>query len=129
MYIGPFYFDTKEIFGKYPEMKLVYFFGSQAEGKAGPLSDYDFALYFDEKTKPLRRFNIALELNGILTSLLKTNQVDTVILNDDVRSLLKYQAIRYGKLIYHIEPYKMIAEPQVLNEYFDFQIFSKHHNL
>lgn len=128
MYIGPFYFDTKEIFGKYSEVKLVYFFGSRAEGKAGPMSDYDFAVYFDEKIPKQRRFNIALELNGTLTSLLKTNRVDIIILNNDVGSLLKYQAIR-GKLIYSVEPYKIIAEPQVLNEYFDFQVFSKHHNL
>ncbi|KKP85833.1 MAG: hypothetical protein UR89_C0040G0003 [Candidatus Roizmanbacteria bacterium GW2011_GWA2_35_8] len=128
MYIGPFYFDTKEIFGKYPEVKLVYFFGSQAEGKAGPMSDYDFAIYFDEKTPKQKRFDLILKLNGILTSLFKTNQVDIVTLNDDVGSLLKYQAIK-GKLIYHVEPYKMIAEPQVLNEYFDFQVFSKQHNL
>jgi len=128
MYIGPLYFDTQKVFGKYPEIKLVYFFGSRAEGKAGPMSDYDFAVYFDEKIPKQRRFNILLELNGTLTSLLKTNQVDIVILNDDVGSLLKYQAIR-GKLIYNVEPYKIIAEPQVLNEYFDFQVFSRHHNL
>ena len=128
MYIGPFYFDTKELFGKYPEVKLVYFFGSRTEGKAGPMSDYDFAVYFDEKTPKQRRFDIKLGLNVRLTMLFKTNQVDIIILNDDVGSLLKYQAIR-GKLIYSIEPYKIIVEPQILSEYFDFQVFSKHHNL
>ena len=128
MYIGPFYFNTKEIFEKYPEIKLVYLFGSQAEGKVGPLSDYDFAIYFDEKIPKQRRFNVLLKLNGILTSALKTDKVDIVVLNDDVGSLLKYQAIK-GKLIYNVEPYKIIAEPQVLSEYFDFQVFSKHHNL
>jgi hypothetical protein len=128
MYIGSFYFDTKELFGKYPEIKLVYFFGSRAEEKAGPMSDYDFAIYFDEKIPKQRRFDVMLELNGILTSLFKTNQVDIIVLNDDVGSLLKYQAIR-GKLIYNVEPYKIIAEPQVLSEYFDFQVFSKYHNL
>jgi len=33
------------IFGKYPDLKLVYLFGSQVSGKTGPLSDYDFAFY------------------------------------------------------------------------------------
>lgn len=40
-----------KLFENYPEIKLVYLFGSQAEGKTGPMSDYDFAIYFDEKTK------------------------------------------------------------------------------
>lgn len=128
MYLGPFYFDTKEIFGHYPEVKLVYFFGSKAEGKGGLLSDYDFAVYFDGDTPKQKRFDIILKLNGVLTELLKTNQVDIVTLNDDVGSLLKYQAVG-GKLIYNVEPYRLIAEPRILNEYFDFQIFSKRHSL
>jgi len=128
MYIGPFYFDTRETFGKYKEIKLVYLFGSQAEGKTGPMSDYDFGVYFDEKTPRDRRLEIILELNGMLMSLLKTNQLDIVVLNEDIGPFLKYQVIR-GKLIYNIEPYKIIVEPQVLNEYFDFQIFSRQHNL
>ena len=33
------------IFKDYPEIKLVYFFGSKARGEGGPLSDYDFAVY------------------------------------------------------------------------------------
>jgi len=128
MYIGPFYFDTKEIFGTFPEVKLVYLFGSQAEGKAGPLSDYDFAFYFDEKTGSQKRFDIILKLNAVLATLFKTNQVDIVILNDNIGSLIKYEAIK-GKLIYSVEPYKIIAEPQILNEYFDFQVFSRQHHL
>ncbi|MEK7633858.1 MAG: nucleotidyltransferase domain-containing protein [Patescibacteria group bacterium] len=117
-----------KLFEKYPEIKLVYLFGSRAEGKEGPISDYDFAVYFDEKTPSIKRSDIKLELNGILTSLLKTNRVDIVILNDDVGSFLKYQAIR-GKLIYNVNPYKIIAEPQILSEYFDFQVFFNKHNL
>lgn len=128
MFLGPFYFDTKEIFGTFPEVKLVYLFGSQAEGKAGPLSDYDFAFYFDEKTGSQKRFDIILKLNAVLATLFKTNQVDIVILNDNIGSLIKYEAIK-GKLIYSVEPYKIIAEPQILNEYFDFQVFSRQHHL
>ena len=114
MYLGPFYFDAKKIFGQYPEIKLVYFFGSQAEGKGGLLSDYDFAVYFDGDTPKQKRFDIILKLNGVLTELLKTNQVDIITLNDDVGSLLKYQAVG-GKLIYNFEPYRLIAEPRILN--------------
>ncbi|MFN3740167.1 MAG: nucleotidyltransferase domain-containing protein, partial [Thermodesulfovibrionales bacterium] len=41
----------KSIFADYPEIKLVYLFGSRAKGIAGQLSDYDFAVYCDGKDK------------------------------------------------------------------------------
>ena len=43
--------NLEKIFKLYPEIKLVYFFGSKANGKSGPLSDYDFAFYVAEKDK------------------------------------------------------------------------------
>ena len=33
---------------------------------------------------------------------------------------LKFNVIKEGKLIYEVEPYKVIIEPKILNEYFDF---------
>ncbi len=119
----------QKLFARHQEVKLVYLFGSQAESKAGLLSDYDFAVYIDEKTSSSRKTDILLKLNGELLSVLKVNNVDVVLLNDNVGSLLKYNAMRYGKLIYEIEPYRLIVEPRIYNEYFDFQVFAKHHNL
>jgi Nucleotidyltransferase domain. len=43
--------DVKSLFMLYPEIKVVYFFSSRAVGKGGPLSDYDFAIYLDEKNR------------------------------------------------------------------------------
>lgn len=117
-----------DVFKKYPEIKLVYLFGSRAEGKEGPMSDYDFAIYFDEKTSSEKQFQIKLRLMGDLSDEFKTDKIDVVVLNDKLDPLLKYQAIR-GKLIYIIEPYKIIIEPQVLSEYFDFKVFLKHHRI
>ena len=44
----------KQFFIKYKQVKLVYVFGSQANGSVGPMSDYDFAVYIDEKNKKKR---------------------------------------------------------------------------
>ncbi|PIT98570.1 MAG: hypothetical protein COT71_00125 [Candidatus Andersenbacteria bacterium CG10_big_fil_rev_8_21_14_0_10_54_11] len=38
-----------DIFRQYPEVKLAYAFGSQTDGTAGPMSDYDFAVYLDTR--------------------------------------------------------------------------------
>ncbi len=129
MPLGPFYFDTKEILGKYPEVKLVYFFGSQAEGNAGPMSDYDFAVYFDENTPSKRQFDIRLLLIADLMKKLKNENVDVIILNDDLGPLLKYQVIKHGKIIFEQKPYRLILEPKIYSEFFDYQVFSKLNNL
>lgn len=113
----------QSLFRKYPEIKLVYLFGSQVSGDIGPLSDYDFAVYFSEKISSSRRWKVVLKLNAELMSLLKVNQVDIVDLNSQVEPLLKYNAIRYGRLIYEIPPYKVLLEPQIYNEYFDYKTF------
>ena len=103
----------------YPQVKLVYFFGSKALGKDGPLSDYDFAVYLDERNKK-KRFDLKLSLMGKLSRQLKTDAVDVVVLNDTESPELKYSIIKEGRLIYEEEPYKLFLEPRILNEYFDF---------
>ena len=69
------------VFKTYPKVKLAYLFGSQASGKTGPLSDYDFAFYLDEKDS-LKRFNMQLKLSADISRILKTDDVDVCILND-----------------------------------------------
>lgn len=123
MYIGQFYFDTKEIFSQYPEIKLVYLFGSQSDGKAGPMSDYDFAVYFDEKTTSLKRSEIKIKLITDLMKKLKTNNIDIVSLNDVSDPLLKFEIISKRKVLYEKEPYRIKIEPMILSQYFDFYTF------
>jgi len=82
--------QLENIFAEYHAIKLVYLFGSRAGGKVGPLSDYDFAFYFDQPNKK-KRFD------------------------------LKYNIIKEGRLLYEKEPFKVMIEPKILNEYFDFR--------
>lgn len=117
-----------EIFEKYPEIKLAYFFGSRAEGKAGKLSDFDFAFYLDENNTE-RIFDIKFELIDKISRLLQTDAVDVIILNIVENSELKYNIIKDGKLIYEKEPFKVLIEPRILNEYFDFNMSLKKYGL
>ena len=116
------------IFKLYSEIKLVYFFGSRARGEDGPLSDYDFAVYLEEKD-PKKRFETQLKLLAQLTKELKTNDVDLCVLNDTERPELNYNIIKDSKLIYEKEPFKVLVEPQILNEYFDFIYLLRKYNL
>lgn len=118
----------ESIFRKYPEIKLVYLFGSQATGNIGPLSDFDFAVYFDGLTRK-QMGDQQLKLIAELTGALKTDKIDFVVLNLANSPELKYHIISEGKLIYSKEPYKVIVEPSLLNEYFDFYYSLKKYGL
>ena len=120
--------NLNSIFKLHPKIKLVYFFGSKAKRKAGPLSDYDFAFYVEEKDKK-RIFELQLKLIKDLTRFLKTDKVDILMLNLIEGPELKYNIINEGKLIYEKEPYKVLIEPRILNEYFDFRMSLLRYNL
>ncbi len=123
----------ESIFGVFSEIKLVYFFGSAASETAGPTSDYDFAVYFDlrpDKDKDREiMFEIKFKLMDRLSRALNTDKIDVVILNLTESSEFKYEVIKSGKLIYEKEPFLVVVEPKILNEYFDFRYFLKKYNL
>lgn len=57
-----------------------------------------------------------------------TNKIDVCILNDLKSPELKYNIIKNGYLVYEKEPFKLLVEPPILNEYFDFhQSLSRYH--
>lgn len=120
--------SLESIFTAYPEVVLAYLFGSRASGKSGPLSDYDFAVYLEEKDKK-RMFDIKLALMDKIGRILKTDKVDIVVLNLTESPELKYNIIARGRLIYEKEPYRVIVEPKILNEYFDFRALLLRYNL
>jgi len=111
--------DLIEIFKKYPEVKVVYLFGSKAFDADGPLSDYDFAIYFEGSDRK-EMLDIKLELFDRLSRCLSTDKIDIVILNITEGPELKYQIIKEGKVLYEEQPYRILIEPKILNEYFDF---------
>jgi uncharacterized protein len=116
------------IFKKYPSIKLAYLFGSQASGEAGSLSDYDFAVYLKEDDKQ-KMYGIKFKLMDEISRMLKVREVDVVILNNTESPELKYEIIKDGRLIYEEEPYRVLIEPKILREFFDFQIMLRKYNL
>ncbi len=112
---------TTQIFSDHPKVKLAYLFGSQAKGTTGPLSDYDFAVYLDERDKK-KCFDIKLDLLNQLSQALNSDDVQVVILDTTEMPELKYSVIAEGKRLFTQEPYAVIVEPRILQEYFDFKI-------
>lgn len=116
------------IFEEYPKVKLVYLFGSRVNGKTGPLSDYDFAIYVDEADS-IKRFNVRLEIVDKIAKKLKTDAIDLVVINDILEPELKFNIINDGKLILEKEPFKVLIEPRIMTEYIDFHDSLLRYNL
>ncbi|HAS84752.1 MAG TPA: nucleotidyltransferase [Candidatus Yonathbacteria bacterium] len=102
------------------EVKLAYFFGSQARSDAGPLSDYDFAVYFGGVSKA-EAFNLKLAILNELSRALGTDAVDLVVLDNIDAPELGYQIVSEGRILVDREPYKVIIEPRLMSAYFDFK--------
>lgn len=113
---------------KHPSIGIVYLFGSQAKGETHKGSDYDFAVYFDEPDVVKRHSTLFL-LAGEISKLLDSDAIDIHSLNDLYAPELKYQIIAEGKVLFEREPYRLIIEPRILNEYFDFMYLLKKYNL
>jgi len=118
----------KKIFASYSQIKLVYLFGSAVSGNMGPLSDFDFAIFLG-KTNTVEAAHIKFQLAGDLSQTLKTDRVDVVVLDIAKSPELKYNIIKEGNLIFEREPFRVIFEPSVLNEYFDFSALLRKHAL
>lgn len=112
------------IFDACPEVGFVYLFGSHATKTAGPLSDYDLAVYVNDEDA-LRRGALRLRLIADAMKALTTDNIDLHILNDIHLPELKYRIISEGKLLFEREPFRLIVEPRILNEYFDFHALLK----
>ena len=122
--IGP---QLEEYFAGQPQVLVAYVFGSQTTGKAGPLSDLDVAALLAGEPTPSECFDARLEFIGGLMSLLHTNDVDVLILND-VPLIMRYQVLRTGRVIFCRDRQAMIDfRVRTLNEFFDFKPVLDYH--
>jgi len=118
-----YFSQLNNLFSQHEEIKLVYLFGSQAKNKISPLSDYDFAVYFDQDIDINNMKELVLSLITEISSIIKSEKIDLVVLNQPVSPLLKFNILKEGKLIFQQSPYRLIVEPAIYNEYFDFKTF------
>ncbi|MFH1985722.1 MAG: nucleotidyltransferase domain-containing protein [Pseudomonadota bacterium] len=101
------------------DVAFAYLFGSQATGRITAMSDIDIAVYLIEPYTTKRH----LDLLGHLNDILKTDDIDFVVLNSALLSL-KYRIIKPRQVICENQPFKRHAfESATIREYFDFHKF------
>ena len=111
---------NQNIFRKYPDIKAVYLFGSVGSGKTHRESDLDLAIVPSSG-------NLRGKKLSILTDLARCGicNVDLVILDtDDI--VLKYEAVRQNKLIYHTEDFNRgEMYSKTVRQFLDFERYLK----
>lgn len=102
-------------------VQLVYLFGSRATEKADPLSDHDFACLLSPSQKD--PFKTKLELMGIFSSAVKSDNIDVVMLDDpSVPIDLRYRIISEGKILFNADDQaRSDFEYRTMHEYLDRQ--------
>lgn len=109
--------DVREYLNKHPKVVFAYLFGGIARGKVFPLSDVDIAIYTADRTDIVQE---KLEILGKLNELLRTDEVDLVVLNTAplplAARIIKNKIILADKM-----PFARHAfESLIIREYFDF---------
>lgn len=109
--------DVREYLNKHPKVVFAYLFGGIARGKVSPLCDVDIAIYTVDRTDIVHE---KLEILGKLNELLRTDEVDLVVLNTAplplAARIIKNKIILADKM-----PITRHAfESLIIREYFDF---------
>ena len=99
------------------DILFAYLFGSLARKKAGPLSDVDIAVYCEEGSFfPEKK----LEILGNLAGILKTDEIDLVVLNRAPLAI-RMKILEHKKVIVDKEPLiRHRYESMTMRQYFDF---------
>jgi predicted nucleotidyltransferase len=87
-------------------VQAIYLFGSRAQGKENPLSDYDYAVLLKEKGyskgDPLY-FQLYNLFSEVSPRTLKNDVIDIIFLRDAGLEL-RFHVIRYGVVLYDKNP-------------------------
>ena len=105
------------------DIVALYAFGSLATGDLKPLSDLDFGILVSGKLDQQKLFDKHLELIGKFNEVLKTDEVDLVMMND-APMRFSHNIIKSGKLLFctnKIELADFIEKTVKL--YLDFRFF------
>ena len=104
-----------------PEIIAAYLFGSVAAGKAHKFSDVDVALLLTEGVDSNRAWDLRLEAMDEAETAFG-RRADVAILNQATSTLLKFQVIHRGKLIFERDRKARIGfEVDARMEYFDYK--------
>ncbi|TET90379.1 MAG: nucleotidyltransferase domain-containing protein [Methanomassiliicoccales archaeon] len=117
----------KDLLQKDDSVQTAYLFGSVAKGRSGPLSDIDIAVLLKESLTPRERYEKRILLINEISSALRTDDVNLVIMNGSPL-LLNYNIIRDGKLLESKnESRRVLFETSIMSRYLDRKFYEDMH--
>jgi len=97
----------------------AYVFGSQATGRAGPLSDVDVGMWLEPALPGEQRWKLLPELQGAAVEAVRHESVDIICLQD-ASALLRHRAIRDKQTLVDRRPSVWVdLEARAILEYLD----------
>lgn len=103
-------------------VRFAYVFGGAGRRELRPLSDVDVAVYLDDAVDPVQA---RLDLIGVVTNHLGTDEVDLVVLNQAPTALLG-RIVQSRRVIADKDPFlRHRFESLVLRTFLDFRIFER----
>ena len=113
----------EKFFQAHDRVELAYLFGSVAKGKAGALSDIDIGVYLSAGLTKAQRNQKRLDLIAKLTTILKNDRIDLLIIND-TPPVLNFEIIKPNVLVLvRDHDLKLDVEQRIMSRYLD----RKHH--
>ena len=105
-----------------PAIRFAYVFGGAGRRDLRPLSDVDVAVYLDDAVDPVQA---RLDLIGVVTKHLGTDEVDLVVLNRAPTALLG-RIVQSRRVIADKDPYlRHRFESLALRKFLDFRVFER----
>lgn len=115
----------KEYFSSRTEVEFAYLFGSYGKGEEGQLSDVDIAVFLSKRIPVEEHFHLRLRMMADVFKVLRTYEVDLIILNH-AKLCLAYQAVSTSQVLFERDSRTRIEfEAETLDRYFDSKSFRK----
>ena len=109
------------------DVKIAYLFGSSTKNNVRKLSDIDIGVLLDESLTEVKISELRLKLISDLTSILRTNKVDLVVMNN-APLLLNYEIIKSNYPIFiRNESERIDFECRIMSKYLDRRYYDKRH--
>ncbi|MCL6639266.1 MAG: DUF86 domain-containing protein [Firmicutes bacterium] len=103
----------EQVFRRHPQVIAAYLFGSQATGRATPVSDVDAGVLFHEGMDDMESFQVEMSLQDDLEKTFQTDNLDLIVL-DKAPLPLQYNATS-GKLLFSAGRFLQLAIETTFN--------------
>jgi predicted nucleotidyltransferase len=114
-----------EQFKQKPLVVAMYLFGSFVHGQIKPLSDIDFAVLLDSKLNRKELFQEQLGLIGVACELLRTDEIDLIVLNN-TPPRIAHSILSTGRLLFVKDKNQLVDfTEKVVKLYLDFKPYRK----